>query len=212
MYDWDGCLVQSLNVWVNAYQTILEKAGIEATMTDIMSCLGNWNAAALLGHPDLEQANLEVIENVNQHITDAALYPNAREAIIDLKADYGMSVFIVTATKREIAESTKAFREIEPLIDFTVFGDDVTNHKPDPEAINLILDKFGLHKDEVLLVGDSAKDMEAAQNAGVDSVWFAPPTNKPFHAYEKIASLGPTLQIADHLEVIANCKRTLPAF
>lgn len=202
MYDWDGCLVQSLRVWVDAYHDVLAAAGIETSTVEIMQLLGNWDAAALLGHPNLEEANKEVVNQVHDHIENAELYPNAREAIIDLKADFGLSVFIVTSTKRQTAESTKAFRDIEPLIDFAVFADDVVKHKPDPEAINLILNKFGLKNSEVLLVGDSAKDMEAAKNANVDSVWFAPPSNKGFHSFEEIAQLEPTVQIADHLDLV----------
>lgn len=210
MYDWDGCLVQSLRIWVDAYKEVLAAADIAVSSSDIMARLGNWDAAGLLGHPDQETANRAIVQYVEEHIENAELYPNVLDAIIDLKADHSMQIFIVTATKREIAQSTKAFRDIEPLIDFAVFADDVTKHKPDPEAINLLLDKFGLDKSEVLMVGDSAKDMEAAQNAGVDSVWFAPVSNKGFHAFEKIASLEPTHTIENHLDIMSSCTQTLP--
>ena len=210
MYDWDGCLVQSLRVWVDAYKQVLDEAGITVSSSDIMSRLGNWDAAGLLGHPDQDAANQDIIHYVEEHIENAELYPNVLDTIIDLKADHSMQIFIVTATKREIAQSTKAFRDIEPLIDFAVFADDVQKHKPDPEAINLLLDKFNLDKSEVLMVGDSAKDMEAAQNAGVDSVWFAPVANKGFHTFDKIASLDPTITIEDHLDIFSSCKQTLP--
>lgn len=211
IYDWDGCLVQSLSIWVDAYKAILKEAGIVVSTTDVMSILGNWEAPALLGHPDLEKANTDIVAYVNEHITHAELYPNARQAIEYLKHKQGLAVYIVSATKREIAEGTQAYRDIKPLIDFAVFADDVKKHKPDPEAVNLVLDKFGLKKDEVLLVGDSANDVRAAQNAGITSVWFAYPTNKDFHSFEKIATLAPSIQIKDHSEIFTNYTQTARA-
>ena len=212
IYDWDGCLVQSLSVWVDAYKVILKRAGITVNTTDVMSILGNWEAPAMLGHPDLEQANTDIVAYVNEHITDAKLYPNARQAVEYLKNEQGLSVYIVSANRRAIVEGIEAYKDIKPLIDFAVFADGVKKHKPDPEAVNLILNKFGHNKDEVLLIGDSANDVRAAQNAGITSVWFAYPSNKDFHSFEKIATLDPTIQIKDHLDIYTNYMRTARAY
>ena len=48
-------------------------------------------------------------------------------------------------------------------------SDDVQNPKPDPEMVRLILKdhNFSPHRDFALMVGDSAKDMEAGRRAGI---------------------------------------------
>ena len=211
MYDWYGCLIQSLPTWVGAYKAVLQEVGIIKSQIDIMSCLGNWEAAAILGHPDPEKANQKIVSYVHNHIKDAELYPSVCEVIDALKNQVGLKLFIVTATKRHLAEATRAFQQLAQYIDFAVFAEDVTNHKPHPEAINLILEKFGIHNEEVLVVGDSANDVLAAKNAGIDSAWFAPTSNETFHQYDKIASLQPTHRIKDHMDLLASYKKTAQA-
>ncbi len=205
IYDLDGCLVQSLDVWVDAFKLVLGKEGVYPTTAEIMRHLGNWNAPVILGHTDLKTANKELIGYVCEHMKDVAFYPNALETMQSLKHEFDMCMYIVSSNKRTIVESTEAYKQIEPLIDFAVFADDVKSHKPDPEAINLIINQCKLNKNEVILVGDSANDMMAAANAGIDSAWFKPDMNKTFHPNNEAAQTDPTLTIEDHQEFIPSC-------
>ena len=56
------------------------------------------------------------------------------------------------------------------FFDLIITGDDVEEHKPSPEGINMFVDKFGLDKNRVLMVGDAHVDILAAEAAGVKSV------------------------------------------
>ncbi len=51
--------------------------------------------------------------------------------------------------------------------DLVVTGDDVKDHKPSPEGINLFLQKFDLEPENVLMIGDAPSDIKAAKDAGV---------------------------------------------
>ncbi len=42
--------------------------------------------------------------------------------------------------------------------------------KPNPEGILTVIERFGLQREEVLYIGDSVIDAQAAQKAGVDFV------------------------------------------
>lgn len=200
IYDWDGCLIRSLPVWIEAYKRTLKKVGIKATSAEIIKVLGNWEAPKLLGHPDLELANKLILGYVHASIYDVPFYPDVLTTIMTIR-DRKLNVFIVTSTRRETTQLTKAFKEVENLIDFAVFADDVKKHKPDPEAINLILKKFKLKKADVLMVGDSDKDILAARNAGIDSLWFAPTENETIHDYNYLESLAPTGRVTSHKEL-----------
>lgn len=200
IYDWDGCLIRSLPVWIEAYKRTLKKLGIEVKATEIIKVLGNWEAPSLLGHPDLAQANKEILEYVHSSIYDVPFYPDVLTTIMTIR-DRKIKVFIVTSTRRETTKLTKAFQEIEKFIDFAVFADDVKSHKPDPEAINLILNKFKLNKEDVLMVGDSDKDILASRNAGIDCLWFAPTENETIHDYNYLESLSPTGRVSSHTEL-----------
>ncbi len=49
-------------------------------------------------------------------------------------------------------------------------GDDVKNKKPHPEPLLLVAEKLGLTPGELLFVGDSRNDIQAAAAAGCRSV------------------------------------------
>jgi phosphoglycolate phosphatase len=49
-----------------------------------------------------------------------------------------------------------------------VGGEDVTQPKPDPQGLDLIISRFGAEKKDVLYVGDNYIDAQTASNAGVD--------------------------------------------
>ena len=48
-----------------------------------------------------------------------------------------------------------------------VTGEDVERPKPDPEGVQLALQGLSLSQSEVLMVGDSAADIQAGRKAGV---------------------------------------------
>lgn len=53
------------------------------------------------------------------------------------------------------------------LFDAVITSDQVSLPKPNPESINVIIDKFGLDVQETIYIGDSEGDSVAAKMAGV---------------------------------------------
>lgn len=63
------------------------------------------------------------------------------------------------------------------LFSVLVGFEDVTRYKPDPEGVNIALERLGAPPHETLLVGDSGADIAAAQAAGCWSchaIWGIP--------------------------------------
>ena len=96
----------------------------------------------------------------------ARLYPGILELLRFLKRHKvrcalftGKGIHTTTVTMHAFA--------LMPYFDYVVTGNDVVNHKPAPEGIEMILDHFSLRKEEVLMVGDSVGDVKAARKAGV---------------------------------------------
>ena len=50
--------------------------------------------------------------------------------------------------------------------------------KPEPEAINYLLEKYDLDKTSTYYVGDRRLDVEAAENAGIKSINLGQPSSK----------------------------------
>jgi phosphoglycolate phosphatase len=74
----------------------------------------------------------------------------------------------IVSTKFRYRISTILRREsLDDLIDLIVGGEDVENHKPDPEGLNMALNKLGIEPAKTFYVGDSPTDAQTALNAGV---------------------------------------------
>ena len=93
------------------------------------------------------------------------LYPNVMETWKELK-ERG---FILTIASSRSHASLADYVEnlgLSNVITYMLGADDVTNGKPDPEPVNLTLEKFGLKPEEALVVGDTVFDIEMGRNAG----------------------------------------------
>ena len=60
--------------------------------------------------------------------------------------------------------------EIKDYFDTVLTADDTTRHKPDPQPINITLEKLGSVPENAIMLGDTIFDLLCAKNAGVKSV------------------------------------------
>ena len=96
----------------------------------------------------------------------ADIYPGMKEILIQLK-EQGVLLSIYTGKGREAATITLRKLSIYEYFDLIITGDEVKEHKPSPEGIEIFLHKFHLNKNDVIMVGDSPSDIKAAHAAGV---------------------------------------------
>ena len=102
------------------------------------------------------------------HMTENTVFlPGAVPVLQELKAR-GKKLGVVTTKYRyRIQEAVEKF-SLHGLFDCIVGGEDVSRAKPDPEGLNLICEKLGAEKGEVLYIGDCDVDAIAAERAGID--------------------------------------------
>jgi pyrophosphatase PpaX len=86
-----------------------------------------------------------------------------------LKAE-GRRLAVVTAKRRSTVELAFARLPLGDLFEVVVGGDETERHKPDPEPLELALERLGADADEAAYVGDSPYDVRAAHAAGVFAV------------------------------------------
>jgi phosphoglycolate phosphatase len=73
-----------------------------------------------------------------------------------------------TASMKAIIENF----HLEPFFDLVTTARDVKNPKPHPESVERILQTFALDKTEVVFIGDSEIDQQAAEGAGVKFIAY----------------------------------------
>ena len=94
------------------------------------------------------------------------LFDGIKQMLVSLKKK-GFFLGIATSrTKEELNELDELLENID-LFDIVITSDKVNHPKPNPESINIIIDKFSLKREETIYIGDSQSDAIAAKNAFV---------------------------------------------
>ena len=99
--------------------------------------------------------------------TGIRLFPNTVAALEELRAK-GVKTGVVSNRRfaRRVVDATK----LTPYMDVIIGLEDVTNAKPDPEALFKAIGKLGVGADEAVYVGATDIDMKTAVAAAVRGV------------------------------------------
>lgn len=95
------------------------------------------------------------------------LCPGARELLLALK-DHGVPAAVVSTKNSDSLRAVLAAKGLSECFTHVLGGDIVARHKPDPEGVNRVLERWGLTAEQVLYCGDTVIDAETARNAGAD--------------------------------------------
>lgn len=91
------------------------------------------------------------------------LYKDVEEVMRSVHEQHKTAV--VTAGKSAPREIPRY--GLAPYVDVIVSANDITKHKPDPEGVNLALERLGVAPSHAILIGDLATDIQAAKRAGL---------------------------------------------
>ena len=173
LFDMDGVLVDSFEVWVEVLaQTARELDCPAVTRAMIEKSWGQSMADDVelfyRGH------TVEVVQDLYhrlflENVERVQVIPGAKELVATLR-DRGLKVAVVTNSPREIALAMMSSGRMEP--DALVTGSDVERSKPAPDMLYGACERIGVTTDEVWMVGDTAYDGDAARAAGVPFVGF----------------------------------------
>lgn len=183
LFDLDNTLLKTEDASVAALTYALKQDGMTATPEAIIKLMGipGLDMARQLGAPDPEKTIRIFNEQIKQEVDLIKEYDGIDDMFAGL-TDLGVEFGIVTSKlKRVFDDEMKHFPKIE-RIKRVVFSDDTKKHKPDAEPLEFGIKKYfpNIDKKEVLYVGDSLFDMQAAHAAGVafaNARWGAIPTN-----------------------------------
>jgi len=205
LFDWDGTLAETLDIWLVLWRESLAKHGKSGDDHTIVRHLFG-DARNGLKYFDFTDEQIdELLRQLHPLAVDrvkkVTLYKEARDALLTLKRN-NKKLALITSSYRELIDAAMRNHELIDLFDVLVTGEDVNAHKPDPEGIKIALKALGIAKDRALMLGDSDKDLRAAQNAGVDSLLFYPDKHTVFHEKEILQRYGPKYVINTWQEFI----------
>lgn len=201
LYDWDGCLAKTLNIWLDAYKKLFSEYGIQISEQTITTkVFGDWEGPKKVGIQDNEKFTKELLNLVNAGFQTLVLYPNAKETLVKLK-ELGAKIALVSTSKWDSIKPAFEKNNLSKLVDTVISAESVAHHKPDPESIYKAMQDCGItNTEDVVIIGDSNKDVLCGTNANIDTILFYPPEN---HKFYDVQGFKPsTFVIKDHLNIV----------
>ena len=175
IFDLDGTLADTMGDLVVSMNEMLSQYGFPHRTRDELLRFINGGAVNFVRSslPDDRQNDenfvLEAFEIYNkaytQHYIDTTyLYDGIYDAVMRLKSA-GMKLAVLSNKQHFQTNAIIINLFITDAFDI-VIGHSSFPHKPDPAAVNHILNRLNLTADEVLFVGDSDVDIKTAINSG----------------------------------------------
>ena len=175
LFDFDYTLGDSTEPIVNSYTAALTELGWPAPDREaVRATIGHTlqdGYTMLTGDTD-EEHRQAFVPRFKGHskpimVRDSVLCPGAREVLVWLWEQGVRTGMVSTKGSEQIAGIFEKYGLREGM-ELIIGGQDVTKNKPDPEGMNLAVERLGLAKQEVLFCGDTVIDAETAKRAGVD--------------------------------------------
>lgn len=169
IFDIDGTLTSTNDLIFASFNFITKKyLGKTFSNEEILKWFGPTEDVILREFcgDNYEKAREEYYKFYSDNHFMADIYPGMKDILVNLKKR-GVLLSIYTGKGREAASITLRKLSIYEYFDLIITGDEVKEHKPSPEGIEIFLKRFSLNKNDVIMVGDSPSDIKAAHAAGV---------------------------------------------
>lgn len=171
VYDLDGTIIDSAPVHAAAWVAAADKYGVQVTpeFLELQKGRTNEDAAKRLLDPlgrlaILQDIVREKIDHAEQHAGESHYFEGFSVAH-DWLRQRGTQVWICTTSPRKFCLRVyETFRQLRDFAERTVWREAYLSGKA--EGLRVAFERMGLAPKDVIYVGDSPSDWEAAQEAG----------------------------------------------
>ena len=179
IFDIDGTLLDSVDLHAEAWQKAFQKFGYDFPFDKVRSQIGKGGDQLLpvfLSEEDQKQKGKAISEYRSQLFKEEYLpkvkpFPCVRELFEKVKA-HGQKPALASSAKGDELKTFERIARIEDLIEAETSSADAKHSKPHPDIFEAALERLGndVQPGDVVIVGDSPYDAEAAGKAGVRAV------------------------------------------
>jgi HAD superfamily hydrolase (TIGR01549 family) len=178
IFDLDGTLVDSNELHVASWERAFRHFGKRFSLEDLRQQIGKGSDQYLpefLNEEEMDRFGKELDEYRSELYTKEYLprvkpFPKVRELFKRIKRD-DKRIALATSSKTSESKIYKKLLHIEDLIDAETNADDAQKSKPCPDIFEAALHKLDDPPiDEVIVVGDTRYDVEAALAVGLKTI------------------------------------------
>ena len=98
-------------------------------------------------------------------------FPGSRELVSRVRAD-GLKAIVATSAKDEELKGLLKAAQVEDLMEEKATASDAKRSKPDPDIVHAAIEETGIAPEQLIMIGDTPYDIEAAAKARVRSIAF----------------------------------------
>ena len=176
LFDFDGTIMDTNDMIIKSWQhTFRTLRGEEAEESVLLATFGEPLKVTMYnffgGDADEVEKNVEIYRSYQKerYLDLIQLFPGVYAMLEQLKkADFRMAL-VTSRLKPTTYQGLDKFG-IEKFFDVIITADDVTRHKPDPQPVDIALERLGASKEQAVMIGDTKQDILCAKNAGVLAV------------------------------------------
>ncbi|MGB8695909.1 MULTISPECIES: HAD-IA family hydrolase [Acinetobacter] len=181
LFDLDGTLVDSASDLYRAMNMSLNVLQLpEVTEEQVRTWVGK--GTSLFCYSTLQYLTGQVDPAQHKQLLDTFLEIYNAEPCVDTQPFNGVVDFLdwgLSNNKQMICVTNKPEQPARMIVESlglskyfvdVIGGDRFEERKPHPRQLLFCVDEYQLAKDQVLMLGDSSNDVEAARRAGVDCI------------------------------------------
>lgn len=174
LFDFDGTIMDTNNVilmsWQHTFRTLVNREEDQSKLT------------ATFGEPleyTLERffPDIPVVESIEVYrsyqrknfIDLITLFPGMKELVMKCKARGYKAGLVTSRLKRTAMEGLEKF-DLTKYFDVIITPEDTDKHKPDPEPVNIALERLGSKPENAVMLGDTLFDIQCSHNAGIVAI------------------------------------------
>lgn len=177
LFDIDGTLLDSngahAHAWLDALRGVGKSVPLDVLRTKIgmggdklLADVAGIDHESTLGKAVTKRRG-EVLKQL--YLSDLRPFGDAR-ALVEAMKERGLVVAAVSsATAADISDLLRC-AGVADLMDHVISSDDADASKPDPDLVEVALDRIGIQAHEALMIGDTPYDVAAGRRAGVSTV------------------------------------------
>lgn len=177
--DVDGTLIDSNDAHAQAWLEAFETEEFAVSFEQIRRLIGMGDDKLL---PEIiglskDSAVGQRISQRRAEIFKARYLPNLKAfpqvpELLERMRNSGLELFIASSAKQDELAKLLEIAGATGFIEEETSSDDAQHSKPDPDIIQAALAKMGRASHEVVMIGDTPYDVQAAQKAGVPMIAF----------------------------------------
>lgn len=178
IFDVDGTLVDSVDLHAKAWQEAFAQFGKKISLHQIRRQIGK-GADQLLpvffSKQELDEVGQELDEYRSElfkkeYLPQVKGFPKVRELFQRIKRDH-KRIALASSAKSEELEIYKKVAKVADLIEGETSSQDADKSKPHPDIFEAALQRLpGITLDQVIVVGDTPYDAEAAAKANLQTI------------------------------------------